>query len=288
MSCWRRYGDSRQSARTRRSTCICTGSAGNWASPRRSRATCAPCGGSDSGWWRRTEGAAGLRQRRHHRHRRARLPRPARLGAALRPPRRGHVRRRAAERHGGRRARRRRRAARASSAAIAAAGGDPVVHRARRTAPDSRAPAGDVADGRAAAPSRSMVEVDGGVVRLEPVTGRRRDRRWSRSSSRTARSTTGTARDWWILLGIALGLVIGSVIVVDRLARGAVSLGPQPGAGGDGGRRRRPGRAHPAVRPARAGRGRVRVQPDGRPADHLAHQRAGDWSPTCRTGCAPR
>jgi signal transduction histidine kinase len=32
-----------------------------------------------------------------------------------------------------------------------------------------------------------------------------------------------TAKDWWILLGIALGLIIGAVIVVDRLARGAVS-----------------------------------------------------------------
>jgi signal transduction histidine kinase len=32
----------------------------------------------------------------------------------------------------------------------------------------------------------------------------------------------GTMRDWYVLLGIALGLVIGAVIVVDRLARGAV------------------------------------------------------------------
>src|SRR4029453_19037866 len=35
----------------------------------------------------------------------------------------------------------------------------------------------------------------------------------------------GTARDWWILFGIALGLVIGSVIVVDRLRPGGVSSG---------------------------------------------------------------
>ncbi|MEV6494157.1 HAMP domain-containing sensor histidine kinase, partial [Actinoplanes sp. NPDC051633] len=33
----------------------------------------------------------------------------------------------------------------------------------------------------------------------------------------------GTARDLWLLLGIALFLVAGSVIVVDRLARGAVN-----------------------------------------------------------------
>jgi hypothetical protein len=29
-------------------------------------------------------------------------------------------------------------------------------------------------------------------------------------------------------------------------------------------------------------------KPDGGPPDHVAHRRAGDWSPTCRTGCALR
>ena len=66
------------------------------------------------------------------------------------------------------------------------------------------------------------MDVDGGVVRLQPVT----------VGGKTsvvevfvpdAELGDGTARDWWILLGIALGLVIGSVIVVDRLARGAVA-----------------------------------------------------------------
>ena len=54
------------------------------------------------------------------------------------------------------------------------------------------------------------------------------------SSSLTNASTTevfvpsadlkgDTGRDWLLLLGIALGLMVGSVFVVDRLARGAVS-----------------------------------------------------------------
>jgi signal transduction histidine kinase len=65
------------------------------------------------------------------------------------------------------------------------------------------------------------VDTDGGIVRLQPVE----------VGSKTsvveifipdAALRNGTARDWWTLLGIALGLVIGSIIVVDRLARGAV------------------------------------------------------------------
>jgi signal transduction histidine kinase len=67
-----------------------------------------------------------------------------------------------------------------------------------------------------------VVGVSGGVVRLQPVA----------VSGRTsvvevfipdAMLDNGTMRDWYILLGIALVLVIGSVIVVDRLARGAVA-----------------------------------------------------------------
>jgi signal transduction histidine kinase len=89
------------------------------------------------------------------------------------------------------------------------------------TADRTRAGAADVT--RAAGGTEPVVvDVDGGVVRLQPV----------RAAGRTSvvevfvpdrALEQDTARDWWILLGIALGLVIGAVIVVDRLARGAVS-----------------------------------------------------------------
>jgi signal transduction histidine kinase len=96
-----------------------------------------------------------------------------------------------------------------------------VVIHAPNTSAGSRAPAGQVT-AAAQGTEAIEVEVDDGVVRLEPVT----------VGDRTSvlevfvpqsQLEEGTARDWWILLGIALGLVIGSVIVVDRLARGAVS-----------------------------------------------------------------
>jgi signal transduction histidine kinase len=105
-------------------------------------------------------------------------------------------------------------------AAIVAAGGRPVVHRPGST-DHSRAAAEDIT--RAAGGGDPVVvDVDGGLVRLQPVT----------VSGRTsvvevfvpdAELGDGTLRDWYILLGIALVLVVGSVIVVDRLARGTVA-----------------------------------------------------------------
>ncbi|MCA2214733.1 HAMP domain-containing histidine kinase [Wangella sp. NEAU-J3] len=104
--------------------------------------------------------------------------------------------------------------------ALKAAGGIPVVHAPGAT-DRSRATAADITRvARGTAPE--VVDVDGGVVRLQPV----------RAGEKTsvvevfvpdAQLNHGTARDWWILLGIALGLIIGAVIVVDRLARGAVN-----------------------------------------------------------------
>ena len=104
-------------------------------------------------------------------------------------------------------------------AAIAAAGGILLIH-PPGTADDTRASANDV--NRAAGGTGAIVvDVGDGVVRMQPVT----------VSGRTSVIEVyvpdsalgqGTFRDWYILLGIALGLVIGSVIVVDRLARGAV------------------------------------------------------------------
>src|SRR3954470_17759787 len=103
-------------------------------------------------------------------------------------------------------------------AAIAAAGGSPVVHPPGTTY-GGRAEAGDIT-GAARNGRPVVVDVQGGKARLQPVT----------VAGRTSVVETfvpdselghGTLRDWYILLGIALGLVIGSVIVVDRLARGA-------------------------------------------------------------------
>jgi len=105
-------------------------------------------------------------------------------------------------------------------AAIAAAGGDPVVH-APGTTYGGRAEATDIT--RAAQSGKPVVAgVKGGQVRLQPVTVAGRT---SVVEAFVPESELGegTLRDWYILLGIALGLVIGSVIVVDRMARGAVA-----------------------------------------------------------------
>jgi signal transduction histidine kinase len=107
------------------------------------------------------------------------------------------------------------------AAAVAAAGGAPVVH-----TPGLAASSGGRADGalidRAAVATEPTIEgVDGGMVRLQPVT----------AAGRTlvveafvpdSELNHNTARDWWLLLGLAVVLVGGAVIVVDRLARGAV------------------------------------------------------------------
>jgi len=105
-------------------------------------------------------------------------------------------------------------------AAVTEAGGGAVVHQPGVTI-QSKASQEDIQ--RAARTGDTLtVDTDGGIVRLQPAT----------ANGKTsvvevfvpeAQLNEGNARDWWILLGIMLGLVIGSVIVVDRLARGAVS-----------------------------------------------------------------
>ena len=104
--------------------------------------------------------------------------------------------------------------------AVAASGGAVLVHPPGEAA-GGKAPGAEVV--RAATSGGTVhVDVDGGVVRLQPVT----------VAGRTsvvevfvpeADLSEGTARDWWLLLGIALVLVAGAVVVVDRLARGAVN-----------------------------------------------------------------
>ncbi|MEV4707462.1 HAMP domain-containing sensor histidine kinase [Actinoplanes sp. NPDC049316] len=104
-------------------------------------------------------------------------------------------------------------------AALKAAGGNPIVH-APGTTQDSRVPAERLVS---VARGTEPVEVDvaGGIVRLQPVTVGQKTS-VVEVFVPDSELGEGTARDWWILLGIALGLVLGSVIVVDRLARGAV------------------------------------------------------------------
>jgi signal transduction histidine kinase len=98
----------------------------------------------------------------------------------------------------------------------------PLVHLPGGTPPtSSRAPADELK--RATSTGNTVnVDVDGGIVRLEPVTAGTKVAVVEVFVPDAALSN-GTARDWWTLLGIALGLIIGSIIVVDRLARGAVS-----------------------------------------------------------------
>ncbi|MFF5294690.1 ATP-binding protein [Paractinoplanes globisporus] len=106
------------------------------------------------------------------------------------------------------------------AAAVAAAGGRAVVH-----------PPGDVSSTRAGAAEVRLTATSGairevgvpdGLVRLEPVTvgGKTSVVEVFVPAADLAGNTT---RNWLLLLGIALGLVGGSVFVVDRLARGAVN-----------------------------------------------------------------
>jgi signal transduction histidine kinase len=110
--------------------------------------------------------------------------------------------------------------------AVKNAGADPairpLVHLPGGTPPtNSRAPADELQ--RATSTGNTLnVDVDGGIVRLEPVKVGTKVSVVEVFVPDAALSN-GTARDWWTLLGIALGLIIGSVIVVDRLARGAVN-----------------------------------------------------------------
>jgi signal transduction histidine kinase len=108
----------------------------------------------------------------------------------------------------------------AVDAAVTGAGGGLVVH-PPETVSNTRVGADDILDA-AKGTEALIIGADDGLVRLEPV------RVGEKTSVVEAFVSdeelgAGTARDWWILLGIMLGLVLGSVIVVDRLARGAVA-----------------------------------------------------------------
>jgi signal transduction histidine kinase len=103
---------------------------------------------------------------------------------------------------------------------VKSAGGLLVVHAPNTTA-GTKAEAADVTTA-AEGTAPITVGVDDGLVLLRPV----------RVGTRTSvvevfvpesQLSAGTARDLWLLFGIALFLVAGSVIVVDRLARGAVN-----------------------------------------------------------------
>jgi signal transduction histidine kinase len=105
-------------------------------------------------------------------------------------------------------------------AAIAAAGGHPVVH-ASGGAPAGHADATQVRHA-AAGPDTVTAAVPGGLVRLQPVTVGGKTSVVEVFVPGTELSEH-TARDWWLLIALALVLVGASVIAVDRLARGAVN-----------------------------------------------------------------
>ena len=105
------------------------------------------------------------------------------------------------------------------NAAVRSAGGDLVVHAPNTTA-GTRATATDVTKAATTAGTR-LVDTDDGLVHLRPVTVAGRTSVIEVFVPQSELSA-GTARDLWTLVGIALILVLGSVIVVDRLARGAV------------------------------------------------------------------
>ena len=109
--------------------------------------------------------------------------------------------------------------------AITVAGGDLIVHAAGGTATGGATPGRAApSDVRLAARTGGTIvrDVDGGLVRLEPVTAGDATAVVEVFVPRSALAE-GTAKAWWILFAIAFGLVIGSVVVVDRLARGTVS-----------------------------------------------------------------
>ena len=107
---------------------------------------------------------------------------------------------------------------RGQAAAMAGTDGRVRVHPPGETA-GGRAP-GDEVQHAASSGSTITENVDGGLVRLEPVTVSGRTSVVEVFVPDSALSDDGG--DWWLLLGIALALVAGSVVVVDRLARGAV------------------------------------------------------------------
>jgi signal transduction histidine kinase len=107
------------------------------------------------------------------------------------------------------------------AAAIAQAGGAPVVHTPGLAASSGGRADAALIDRAAVAPEPTVEGVDGGMVRLQPV----------KVGDRTLVVEAfvpdsvldhNTARDWWLLFGLAVVLVGGAVVVVDRLARGAV------------------------------------------------------------------
>ncbi|GAA2866865.1 HAMP domain-containing sensor histidine kinase [Actinoplanes cyaneus] len=100
--------------------------------------------------------------------------------------------------------------------------GAPVVHTPGLQGVDGGRVTATEIDKAATAGEATLVEVPGGLARLEPV--RANGKAWVvEAFVPDAELGANTARDWWLLLGLAIVLVGGSVIVVDRLARGAVN-----------------------------------------------------------------
>jgi signal transduction histidine kinase len=107
------------------------------------------------------------------------------------------------------------------AAAITQAGGAPVVHTPGLAASSGGRADAALIDRAAVAPEPTVEGVDGGMVRLQPVKVGDRILVVEAFVPDSVLDHN-TARDWWLLFGLAVVLVGGAVVVVDRLARGAV------------------------------------------------------------------
>ena len=134
----------------------------------------------------------------------------------------------------------------------------------------------------------SIAEVPGGSALLQPTALGSGEIAVVEVFVPEGEVTHGVATAWLVLAGVGIALIVGSVVVADRLGVRMV----QPAAAARG-RRPRPGRG-----PARCPGARRRGPPNCGPRPSRSTPwptrssnswpTSGSWPPTSRTGCAPR